>query len=238
MSLFVISDLHLSLSNPEKSMDIFGGWKDYIDILKYNWQNTISPTDTVVIPGDITWATRLDDSLEDFKFLDNLNGFKILGKGNHDYFWTTQRKVTNFFEKNNLNTLHLLYNNFYRYQNYGICGTRGWIDIDGESINKAGNLVNNDKIMAREVQRLEVSISLAEADGLTPIVFLHYPPIFADRYNYDILEVLYNHNVKDCYYGHLHGKKNHNYAINGERDGINFHLISGDFVQFQPVKII
>ncbi|MGN1411834.1 MAG: metallophosphoesterase [Oscillospiraceae bacterium] len=238
MSLFVISDLHLSLSHPEKSMEIFGGWKDYINILKDSWQKTVSPTDTVVIPGDITWATHLNDAIEDFSFLNSLNGFKILGKGNHDYFWTTQKKVTDFFKANDFDTLHLLYNNFYKYEKFGICGTRGWIDIDGETINKAGNIVHNDKIMAREVQRLEVSISLAEASGLVPIVFLHYPPIFATSCNYDILDVLYRHNIRYCYYGHLHGAKNHEYSINGERDGIEYHLISGDFVQFQPVKIM
>jgi len=238
MSLFVISDLHLSLSHPEKSMEIFGGWKGYIDILKTNWQNTVSPTDTVVIPGDISWATRLQDTFEDFNFLNSLNGTKIISKGNHDYFWTTQKKVLDFFQNSGFSTLNLLHNNFYKYQNYGICGSRGWINIEGETETKTGSIVDNDKVMAREVQRLEVSISLAEAEGLTPIVFLHYPPIFASNYNYDILDVLYRHNIQDCYYGHLHGKKNHKYAINGERDGINFHLISGDFIQFKPVKIM
>lgn len=238
MSLFVISDLHLSLSHPEKSMEIFSGWKDYIKILQDNWQKTVSPNDTIVVMGDITWAKKIDDGFEDFQFLNNLNGFKILGKGNHDYFWTTQKKVTNFFKSHGLDTLHLLHNNFYKYENYGICGTRGWLDIDGETLSKSGAIVNNNMVLAREVQRLEVSISMAEKYDLVPIVFLHYPPVFANTCNYDILEVLYKHNIKDCYYGHLHGKKYHDYAINGERDGINFHLISGDFVQFMPVKII
>jgi hypothetical protein len=219
-------------------MEVFSGWNDYVDILKENWQSVILPSDTVVIPGDITWGKRLQDTLEDFQFLNSLNGFKILGKGNHDYFWTTQKKVVDFFQDNNFDTLHLLYNNFYKYENYAICGTRGWINIDGETENRVGHIIDNDKVMAREVQRLEVSISLAEAEGLTPIVFLHYPPIFANSYNYDILDVLYRHNVKECYYGHLHGKKYHSLAINGERDGINFHLVSCDFVQFKPVKII
>jgi hypothetical protein len=219
-------------------MTIFKGWDNYMDTLKIKWQSTVSPTDTVVIPGDITWGKHLKDTLEDFKFLNSLNGYKILGKGNHDYFWVTQKKVTDFFKANDLGTLHLLYNNFYRYENYAICGTRGWINLDGETINKVGHITDNNKITLREVQRLEVSISLAEAEGLTPIVFLHYPPVFANSYNYDILEVLYRHNVKECYYGHLHGERHHQYAINGELDGINYHLVSGDFVQFQPVKVL
>lgn len=238
MSLFVISDLHLCLSQPQKSMEIFQGWNGYIDILKFNWQKNVKPNDTIVIMGDITWGTHLKDTFEDFKFLDSLNGFKILGKGNHDYFWTTQKKVTDYFQANGFDTLHLLHNNFYKYENYAICGTRGWINIDGETENKAGHIIDNTKVMAREVQRLEVSISMAEDNKLIPIVFLHYPPIFANNYNYDILDVLYKHNIKHCYYGHLHGKKFHSLALNGECDGINFHLISGDFIQFNPVKII
>lgn len=219
-------------------MEIFSGWKDYISIIKSNWQSTIKPDDTVVVMGDITWAKRIQDAYEDFKFLNSLNGFKILGKGNHDYFWTTQKKVTDYFKYNGFDTLHLLHNNFYRYEGYAICGTRGWINIDGETEDKAGHTINHDRVMAREVQRLEVSISMAESEGLMPIVFLHYPPVFANVCNYDILDVLYRHNVKDCYYGHLHGKRYHDYAINGERSGINFHLISGDFVQFKPIKIL
>lgn len=238
MSLFVISDLHLSLSHPEKSMEIFQGWKGYVDILKSNWQKNVKPSDTIVIMGDTTWAKSLNDAFEDFNFLNSLNGFKILGKGNHDYFWNTQKKVTDFFKANSFDTLHLLHNNFYKYESFAICGTRGWISIDGETQNKAGHIVNNDMVLAREVQRLDVSISLAEAEGLTPIVFLHYPPIFANNYNYDILDVLYRHNITDCYYGHLHGRKFHSLAINGQFDGINFHLISGDFIGFNPVKIM
>lgn len=238
MSLFVISDLHLSLSHPEKSMDIFQGWNGYIDILETNWQNSVLPNDVVVIPGDITWGKHPKDTFEDFKFLNSLNGIKILGKGNHDYFWTTQKKVTDFFTTNGFDTLNLLHNNFYKYKDYAICGTRGWINIDGETKNKVGHIIDNNKVMAREVQRLEVSISMAENEGLIPIVFLHYPPIFVNSYNYDILDVLYKHNIKDCYYGHLHGKKYHSLAINGKCDGINFHLISGDFIQFNPVKIM
>ena len=219
-------------------MEIFNGWKGYVNTLKTNWQKKVSNNDIVVIPGDITWGKRLEDTFEDFQFLNSLNGTKILSKGNHDYFWTTQKKVTDFFSKNGFETLHLLYNNFYKYQNYAICGTRGWINIEGETENKVGHIINNDKIMAREVQRLEVSISMAESEGLIPIVFLHYPPIFANSYNYDILDVLYKHNVKKCYYGHLHGDRFHKLALNGERDGIEFQLISGDFVQFNPVKIM
>ena len=127
MSLFVISDLHLSLSHPEKSMEIFQGWKGYVDILKSNWQKNVKPSDTIVIMGDTTWAKSLNDAFEDFNFLNSLNGFKILGKGNHDYFWNTQKKVTDFFKANSFDTLHLLHNNFYKYESFANMW-HSWVD--------------------------------------------------------------------------------------------------------------
>ncbi len=237
MSLYTISDLHLAMGNPEKNMEVFNGWKDYQDLIYKNWQNKVLPQDIVVVGGDISWGLKLKDTVKDFQFLNSLNGTKILGKGNHDYFWTTQHKVETFFNEHGFDTLHLLFNNYYQYGEYAICGTRGWINIDGETVTNNG-IVDNQKVTMREVQRLETSISLAEANGLIPIVFLHYPPIFANTYNYDILEVLYRHNVKECYYGHIHGADKHKYAINGLRDGINFHLVSGDYIQFDPVKVL
>ena len=96
----------------------------------------------------------------------------------------------------------------------------------------------NAKVRAREAQRLDVSIGAAEQQGLAPAVFLHYPPIYGASCNYEMLDVLWKHQIKDCWYGHVHGKSQHKYAINGERDGIRYHLISGDYIQFIPQKIM
>ena len=137
--------------------------------------------------------------------------------------------VYGFLEENCFDTIKFLHNNHYRYENYGICGTRGWINET--------EVPADAKVLAREAGRLETSIRSAVSEGLEPIVFLHYPPIYGDEYNYDILDVMYKYNVKKCYYGHLHGKA-HKYAICGEREGIDFRLIAGDFVHFEPVKVL
>lgn len=229
MSLFVIGDLHLSFG-VNKPMDVFGGWENHTQILEKAWREQITPTDTVVLAGDSSWGMTMEDALPDFQWIHALPGEKIILKGNHDYWWTTMSKMTAFFEQNQLSSLHILHNNCYAYENFGICGTRGWVNIDKEE-------PANAKVIAREAQRLDVSIAAAEQQGLIPIVFLHYPPIYGDNCNYGILEVLWKHQISDCYYGHLHGRGSHRYAVCGERDGVKYHLISGDYIQFSPVKI-
>ena len=228
MSLFVIADLHLSLS-VNKPMDIFGGWDNYVERLTENWQSSVAEDDTVVIPGDVSWAMNFVEAKADFDYLNKLNGRKIIIKGNHDYWWNTMSKMNRFIEENGFDTINILNNNHYSYENYGICGTRGWINET--------EVPADAKVLAREAQRLEMSIRSAIDDGKEPLVFLHYPPIFANDYNYDIIDVLFKYNIKKCYYGHLHGKA-HRYAVCGEYDGINYELIASDFMQFAPKKIM
>ena len=228
MSLYAIADLHLSLSSG-KPMNIFPGWDNHVERLEKNWQATVSTDDTVVVPGDISWAINFDEAKADFDFINRLNGHKVIMKGNHDYWWNSMAKMNRFLEENGFDTITIVHNNYYPYGEYGICGTRGWIKDTEEPADA--------KVLAREAGRLETSIKAALADGKKPIVFLHYPPIFANDYNREILDVLFRYDIKTCYYGHLHGNA-HRYAVCGEVDGINYQLIAGDFVQFCPKFIM
>jgi len=228
MSLYAIADLHLSLS-VNKPMNIFGGWDNYVERLTENWNSTVAPEDTVVLPGDISWGMDLDEARADLDYVNKLNGVKIISKGNHDYWWTTMSKLNKFIDENGFDTIKFLHNNHYAYGKYGICGTRGWINET--------EVPADAKVLAREAQRLEVSIQSSVKDGLEPIVFLHYPPVYGNECNYEILDVLYKYGIKECYYGHLHGRSHKN-AVCGVRDGICFHLISSDFVQFCPVLVV
>ena len=228
MALYVLGDTHLSLG-ASKPMDVFPGWNGYVERLERNWRKLIKPEDTVVLAGDISWAMRLNDTRRDFAFLQELPGQKLIMKGNHDYWWTTANKMNAYLKAEGFDTLHILHNNHYAFQQYGICGTRGWVSINGETADA--------KVLAREVQRLEVSIQSALKEQLTPIVFLHYPPIYGNSYNYEILEVLHRYAITECYYGHIHGKA-HQYAFEGVYEETKMHLISGDYIQFKPVKIV
>ncbi|MGB4092600.1 MAG: metallophosphoesterase [Ruminococcus flavefaciens] len=230
MSLYVLADLHLCFSDPTKTMSIFNGWQDYQERIKKHWLENIKDGDTVVLPGDISWGMSLAEAVPDFRFINELPGEKIIIKGNHDYWWTTMKKMEEFLSAEGFTTIKILHNNHYRYENYGICGTRGWVNMPGET--------QDEKVLKREVQRLETSIRSALAENLEPIVFLHYPPIFATNFNYDILEILYRYNIKDCYYGHIHGRSAHELCVKNTYDDINFHLIAGDYLQFIPEKVL
>ncbi len=230
MSLYVIGDTHLSFGT-EKPMDIFAGWENHAELLKQAWCERIQPEDTVVLAGDISWGMTMEEALPDFQWLDALPGErKIIIKGNHDYWWVTRKKMEAFFAEHGLTTLNILHNDHYAYENYGICGTRGWVNMEQDE-------PANAKVIAREAQRLEVSIQSAERAGLKPIAFLHYPPLYGASCNWEMLEVLWRHHITDCWYGHVHGRAQ-SHAINGERDGVTYHLIAGDYVRFIPQIVL
>lgn len=224
MSLFAIADTHLSLGT-DKPMDIFKGWSGYVDKLKENWERAVTDSDTVVIAGDISWGMSLDGALEDFKFIDSLPGQKIILKGNHDYWWTTMKKMDTFLSQHDIKTIRFLHNNTLTVGNIAVCGSRGWFFDAEESA--------DNKVLLREAGRLRTSINLAKETGLEPVVFLHYPPITQNMVCKEIYNVLLETGIKRCYYGHLHGPSMTR-SINSVRDGIEFALISCDFLAFAP----
>lgn len=227
MSLYVIGDLHLSFG-ADKPMDVFRGWEDYVGRLTQNWQNKITPDDTVVVAGDISWGMTLEEAAEDFRYLDGLNGKKIVLKGNHDYWFSTKTKVERFLEENGFSTISVLFNNAYRYGDYAICGTRGWMIDSGSPA--------DSKVMQREAGRLRLSLEAGKQLGGEPLVFLHYPPVTFASCSEELVAVLREYGAKRCYYGHLHGQACE-YAVNGIRNGIEYRLVSGDYIQFDPVFI-
>lgn len=227
MSVFVIGDTHLSLSS-NKPMNIFKGWDDHEFRLESNWQKLVEKDDTVIIAGDVSWGMSLQESLDDFEFLNKLNGTKIILKGNHDYWWNTANKMNNFMAENGLNTIKFLHNNAFKIDDISIVGTRGWF-FDAES-------ENIDKVLARECGRLQRSIDMARSLGGEIVAFLHYPPISAIADCEPIIEVLQKNQVKRCYYGHLHGGAI-NSAVNGEKYGIDFRLVSADYLGFCPLFV-
>ncbi len=198
MSIYAISDLHLSYG-VDKPMNVFGKvWQDYEKKIEKNWKETVKENDIVIIPGDISWGINLEEALPDFKFINDLPGNKILMRGNHDYYFSTKTKLENFFKENNLNSLSVLHNNAIDIQEYILCGTRGWgnTEISDKKLDK--------KIIERE--RLRLKMSLDEGLKIKKrfpqkdiIVAMHFPPFIS---NYT--EILKQYNVKKCIYGHLH----------------------------------
>ena len=234
MSVYVIADLHLSFGEEDKPMDVFGGaWVGYMDRIQENWLDTVKPEDTVVIPGDISWAMGLKESLADLTVLNSLPGNKIILKGNHDYWWDTLKKMQNFLEENELNTIKVLFNNAFYADGVIICGSRLW-DSVGSSSDSADR-----KTYLREVGRLRMSLDaglkLREQVGEdTPIaVFAHYPPVATFDGKQEFMKVMQDYGVAKCYYGHLHGA-GIQVATQGDVGGVELKLISADALGFVP----
>lgn len=225
MAIYVLGDPHLSLSG-EKPMDIFGNrWANHTQKIQNAWRQTVREEDTVVLAGDISWAMSLKDAEADLEFFHNLPGKKILLKGNHDYWWETSAKMNRFFEERKWDDFFILFNNSYEVEGLTLCGTRGWdVDCFDEQA---------QKMLPREMQRLEHSLASAQGKG-EKVVFFHHPPI-SDAHD-PFLPILKKFGVHRVYYGHLHGGK----AIHTKpfcKNGIKYTLISADALGFKPLEI-
>ena len=238
MALYAIGDLHLSLGAP-KPMDVFGGaWVGYMDKLAEG-VTSITENDTTVLLGDLSWALKPEDAVDDFLFLEALPGKKLIGKGNHDFWWATQAKLKALWEKHNIHSVELLYNNAYRFDSCIVCGTRGWF-LDETQQHTVGE-VNYAKIVNREVIRLRLSLEEArklqdtEGEPLPIAVFLHFPPVWNDFVCREIVDVLLEYQVKTCYFGHIHGAY---YAPRTRSfEGIDFVLCAADYLNFAPLPV-
>ena len=227
MALYTIGDLHLSLFK-EKPMDIFGdNWRNHTEKLRASFSK-LKEDDMTVLCGDLSWGMSLEETAPDFQFVDSLPGKKLILKGNHDYWWTTAAKTKRFFAEQGITTIDILHNNAFFWGDFALCGTRGWFYEE----EKGG--AHDQKIMRREIMRLEAS--LKAAGDRTKIVFLHYPPIYGNYRCEEILSLLKEHRVPLCCYGHIHGK-GCAWAFNGFHEGTQFKLVSADFVNFIPVRI-
>ena len=228
MALYAIGDLHLCLGAP-KPMDIFGGtWVGYMDKLKEGL-SVVKPEDTLVLMGDLSWALGLSEAKADFAWLNEIPGQKIILKGNHDYWWSTVKKFDGFCAENGFENFHILHNNHFEYDGFALCGTRGWFFEEERS----GQ--HDEKVFRRELLRLEVS--LQSAGEMPKMVFLHYPPRYKGYECPEILELLAKYEVRNCFYGHLHGAS-HGLAMEGMWDGVNFKLLSADRLNFVPYQIL
>ena len=229
MALYAIGDLHLSFGS-DKPMDVFGGaWNGYVEKLRQGL-SVIGPEDTTVLLGDLSWAMDLPAAREDFAFINAIPGRKIILKGNHDYWWTTKTAVCRFLEENCFNSISVMFNSSYIIEGKSICGARGWMYNPQEK--------RDEKILAREVGRLKMSLDdAASKTDITPIVFLHYPPLYGNQYSEEIMRILIERNIKKCYYGHIHGYGSRKFVVEGLHYGIDFKLISCDYINFTPILV-
>jgi predicted phosphohydrolase len=249
MNLWALGDLHLSFGLPNKSMDIFGpAWQGHAKQIETAWLSTVQPEDLVLIPGDISWAMKIEDAVIDLKWIDRLPGTKVMIKGNHDYWWGSLGKIAKVLPP----SIHLIQNNSFRWKNVAIGGSRLWDTSEygfSSYIEWQENPTKShkdkeitlqkemdEKIFERELQRLELSLSTLPKDAKLRIAMTHYPPIGADLLPSRASQILERHNISICVFGHLHNVRS-GLALFGEKNGVRYVLASGDYVRFQPIAL-
>lgn len=243
MSVYAIADTHLSGSVP-KSMEKFGRrWTDYTAKIERRWRALVTDADAVVIPGDVSWAMNLVEAEADFRFLAALPGKKYIGKGNHDFWWTTVTKMRKFLDEREISGIEFLYNNACDAGSAILCGTRGWFLEEAQQ--NTVTPVDYEKLVNREAIRLELCLKEAErlqklrltTDGAhVPIhVFLHFPPIYNSFRAQKFVELFYTYGIENVWYGHIHG----NYTMPAQftENGTTYHMIAADYLDFYPAKV-
>ena len=229
--LYAIADLHLAMdpSIGDKSMDMFGGaWVGHAERLRDVWLRLIEPEDVVFIPGDISWALKLPEAMADLAWIDALPGTKVLLRGNHDLWWSSMKKMRGLFP-----TVHFIQNDCMEFENYVLCGTRGWVCPGDPDF--AGD--HDKKVYEREILRLGMSLEKAAQTGKPIIAATHFPPMNRLREPSGFTELYHEYGVKTAVFGHLHGESVHKNAPEGEIDGISYRLVSLDRLKAAPLKL-
>lgn len=240
MSVWVIADLHLSFGKDvPKPMDRFGSrWENHAEKIARRWNAVVRPGDTVVMPGDFSWADTLSEAEADFRFLDALPGKKLLGKGNHDYWWTGVTKMKVFLAERGFSTVDFLYNNAHAAEGLALAGARGWFL---EERQQTAIEADYGKLVRREAERLNLSLEAAEelrrkeGIGEPPLVFLHFPPVWGDFRLDELVDLMRAHGVTRCWYGHIHGQ--YSQPPSFEWKGITFANAAADYLNFTPLPV-
>jgi len=225
--LFALGDVHLSHA-VKKPMDIFGSvWEDHDERIRENWMRKVSPDDTVLLPGDLSWAMTLAEAKADLEWLGNLPGRQILLRGNHDYWWSGIGRVRNQLTGNQT----AIQNDAVSVEGYAVCGSRGWLLPSHPQFSDSDAV-----IYSRELQRLTLSLDAGARMGLPLLVMLHYPPLSQTDTDTEFTRMLEAYGVRLCIYGHLHGAA-HRFAVQGTHNGVNYQLVSADYLNFEPLTL-
>lgn len=250
MRIWAIGDLHLSFGVQNKSMDVFGpNWKNHANKIAESWKKQITSEDIILIPGDISWAMRLEDAAMDLSWLDSLAGTKVMIKGNHDYWWGSLKKVSSILPP----SIHVIQNNSISLNGVAIGGTRLW-DTPEYSFHELIDFQENPKekkpdveediqgnlsasIFNRELERLKLSLKEMDKSAKVKIVMTHYPPIGIDLLPSRTSQILEEYGVDICVFGHLHNLRK-TAPLFGVKNGVRYVLTSSDYLEFQPIQIL
>ncbi|MCB1114692.1 MAG: metallophosphoesterase [Chlamydiia bacterium] len=245
MKVWAIADLHLAVSTPGKEMDFFGGaWVDYTRKIEENWRAVVAPEDLVLIPGDISWAMKLDKAIIDLEWIDKLPGTKLLSKGNHDLWWSSINRVREVLPP----SIHVLHNDAFNWHGWTIGGARLWDTPEynyADYVNfkenphakvEPGDSAQVEKIFSRELDRLEMSLKKLSPDADRRVAMIHYPPIGADLKPSRTSAILEKYDIDTCVFGHVHEVTPGAVPL-GEARGVTYHMVSADYLKFKPLLL-
>lgn len=246
MSVWAIADLHLAISVPAKNMNVFGPvWEGYMEKIAMAWKEVVKSDDLVLLPGDICWAMRLEEAKADLAWIDQLPGTKVMIRGNHDYWWSSPKKMSQVFPP----SIHFIHNSAFHWNGVAIGGTRLW-DTPEYNFNEFVHFQANPRarldekegkeseaIFERELERLKMSLRQLNPAAKVKVVMTHYPPIAADLRASRTSSILEEFGVQICVFGHLHNIKKE-IPLFGEARHVRYHLTSADYLDFRPLKLI
>ncbi len=251
MSIWALADLHLAFSDPSKSMTAFGeGWSDYTNRIKKNWESVVKPDDLILIPGDISWAIKFEAALIDLNWINQLPGTKVILKGNHDYWWPSNKKLSEGLPQ----SIHFIHNTTMVWNGVAIGGTRLW-ETDEFSFepytiylenpnqtNKSAEEIEKQKLQdkktfEKELARLRENLSKLDPNAKTRIAMLHYPPIGADLKDSRVSKILEEFKINIAVFGHLHSLKK-GVPMFGEKNGVRYAFASSDYLSFEPLLLV
>jgi predicted phosphohydrolase len=229
-------------------MDFFGPtWAGYTDAIARNWKAVVGQDDLVLVPGDISWAMKLEDARQDLEWLDVLPGTKLLIRGNHDYWWSSSAKMQKALPP----SLRFLHNNVFIWNDVAIGGSRLWDSVEygfqpfiefrpnpRAKPPVPENIEEEERIFNRELERLRLSLSQLPAQAKLKIAMTHYPPIGADLKPSRASKILEEFGISICVFGHLHNLKKECLPLFGTARGVRYELTSCDALEFKPLKIV
>lgn len=237
MTLFALSDLHLSLTAPwqpgeepalAKPMDVFGpGWQEHFPRLLRQWQAIVGPEDTVLLAGDLSWAMTLEEARFDLDLLGRLPGRKIIVKGNHDFWWASLARVREALPAG----ITALQHSAVVAEGWAVAGTRGWLAPGSPGYKES----EDRKLFQRELLRLEMALAEGAALGRPLLALVHYPPLDRPEQASGFCDLLSRFKVRLCLYGHIHGEKKA--AFEGWFQGVEYRNCSSDRLDFRPLAL-
>ncbi|MES2199680.1 MAG: metallophosphoesterase [Chlamydiota bacterium] len=246
MSIWVLSDLHLAVGNPSKDMSVFGpSWERYMDKIEKNWRSCVQEEDLVLIPGDISWASTLEQAKIDLNWIHALPGTKVIIKGNHDYWWASNAKM----EAALPSSIHYIYNNAFHWKDITLAGSRLWdteeynftpfiefVENPRERKENKVSLEESQKIFEKELERLRRSLECLDPKASFRIALVHYPPIGSQLEASKASNILEEFHIDICVFGHLHNVRENSLPF-GTKEGVQYVFASADYLDFMPLKI-